>query len=90
MDGVRRLPGPVRARSGARAQEAEIGLDQLPKVVMDAAKAKFPGAKIKAASKETQDGKTVFELETTHEDRNTYVTFRQDGTLVLLETAIPE
>src|SRR5262249_31782611 len=76
--------------SGARAQEARIELDQVPKAVMDAAKAKFPEAKIKGASKETEDGKTVFELEMTHDDRNKDVTFQEDGTLVLVETAIPE
>jgi uncharacterized membrane protein YkoI len=76
--------------SGAQAQEAQIKLDQVPKAVMDAAKAKFPGANIKGASKETEGGKTVFELEMTHEGRNTDVTFQADGTLVLVETAIPE
>ena len=76
--------------SDAKAQEAEIRLDQVPRAVMDSARAKFPGAEIKEASKETEDGKTVYELEMKHDGRNMDVTFKEDGTLVLVETAIPE
>ena len=57
---------------------------------MESAKAKFPGGEIKEASKETEDGKTVYELEMKHDGRNMDVTFKEDGTLVLVETAIPE
>lgn len=74
--------------TGARAQESKVPLDQVPKAVMDASKAKFPGAKIREAAKETEDGKTVFELAMTHEDRQVDVTFQQDGTLVVVETQI--
>jgi len=73
-----------------RAQEAAVGLDQVPKVIMDSARAKFPAAKIKAASKETENGKTVFELEMTNENRNMDVTFEENGTLAMVETSIPE
>jgi uncharacterized membrane protein YkoI len=74
----------------ARAQEAEIPLAQVPKAVMDAAKTKFPGGDIKEAAKETEDGKTVFELEMKHDGHNMDVTFKEDGTLVLVETALEE
>ena len=57
---------------------------------MDSARAKFPGGEIKEASKETEDGKTLYELEMKHDGRNMDVTFKEDGTLVLVETAIPE
>jgi hypothetical protein len=76
--------------SRAAAQEVEIALNQVPKAVMDAAKTKFPGADIKEASKETEDGKTVFELEMKHDGHNMDVTFKDDGTLVLVETALKE
>jgi uncharacterized membrane protein YkoI len=76
--------------SRAAAQEVEIALNQVPKAVIDAAKAKFPGGEIKEASKETEDGKTVFELEMKHDRHNMDVTFRDDGTLVLVETALKE
>jgi uncharacterized membrane protein YkoI len=84
------LLGLFGLASGAGAQEVEIPLDQVPKAVMDASKAKFPGAKIGEASKETEDGKTVFELSMTHEGRKMDVTFEENGTLVLVETEVPE
>jgi uncharacterized membrane protein YkoI len=74
----------------ARAQEAEIPLDQVPKAVADSAKAKFPGARWREAAKETEDGKTVYELSITHEGHKMDVTFQGDGTLVLVETEVPE
>lgn len=82
--------GLVSLASGVRAQESEIKLDQVPKAVMDSAKAKFPGAVIREASKETENGKTVIELEMTDQNRKMDVSFQEDGTLVLVETAIPE
>ena len=76
--------------SVAKAQEAEIPLDQVPKGVMDSAKAKFPGAKIREAAKETEEGKTVFELSMTHDGNKMDVTFEENGTLVLVETEVDE
>jgi hypothetical protein len=84
------LLGLLGLAGAMRAQEAQIKLDQVPKAVMDSAKAKFPGAKTREASKETEDGKTVFELSLTHEDRKMDVTFQEDGTLVLVETEVSE
>jgi hypothetical protein len=76
--------------AGARAQEAEVPLNQLPKAVADAARAKFPGARWREASKETEDGKTVYEVAMTHQGRKKDVTFQENGTLVLVETEVPE
>jgi uncharacterized membrane protein YkoI len=84
------LLGLFGLATGARAQESKVPLDQVPKAVMDASKAKFPGAKIREASKETEDGKTVFELSMTHEDHQMDVTFQENGTLVVVETTIRE
>jgi uncharacterized membrane protein YkoI len=81
--------GMFTLASGVEAQETEIKLDQVPKVVMDSAKAKFPGAKMREASKEIEDGKTVFELSLIHENRKMDVTFQEDGTLVVVETVVP-
>jgi hypothetical protein len=76
--------------SGTRAQEEKIPLDRVPKAVMDSAKARFPGAEIKVASEETEDGKPpVYALEMKHHRRNVDVTFKVDGTVVLVETAVP-
>jgi len=72
------------------AQESEIRLDQVPKAVMDAAKAKFPGAKIREAAKETEDNKTLYELEMTHEGHSMDVSFQEDGTIVVVETQLTD
>jgi uncharacterized membrane protein YkoI len=84
------LLGLFGLASGAQAQEVQIKLDEVPAAVMDSAKAKFPGAKMREASKEIEDGKTVFELSITHEDHKMDVTFQEDGTLVLVETEVSE
>jgi hypothetical protein len=78
----------LTARAGA--QEREVELDEVPRAVMEAAKAKFPGASIRAASTEKEEGRTVYELEMTHAKRRMDVTFRPDGTLVVVETAIAQ
>ena len=76
--------------SGTRAQGGEIPLKRVPKAVMNSAKAKFPGAKIKVASEETEDGKPpVFALAMKHHRQNVDVTFKVDGTVVLVETDVP-
>jgi hypothetical protein len=73
-----------------RAEEGEIPLDRVPKAVMSSAKAKFPGAAIKVASEEAEDGKPVYSLEMKRQRHNVNVTFKGDGTLVLVETALPK
>jgi hypothetical protein len=76
--------------SGTRAQDGEIPLDRVPKAVMNAAKARFPGAEIKRASQETEDGKPpVYALELKHHRHDVDATFKADGTVVVVETAVP-
>jgi len=76
--------------SGTRAQEGEIPLDRVPKAVMNSAKARFPGAEIKGASEETEDGKPpVYALELKHHRHDVDVSIEADGTVVLVETAVP-
>ena len=75
--------------SGSRAQGGEIPLDRVPKAVMNSAKARFPGAVIKVASEEAEDGKPlVYALEMKHHRHNVDVTFKVDGTVILVETAV--
>jgi hypothetical protein len=76
--------------SSTRAQEEKISLHRVPRAVINSAKAKFPGAKIKVASEETELGKPpVFALEMKHDRHNVDVTFKVDGTVVLVETDVP-
>jgi uncharacterized membrane protein YkoI len=72
------------------AGETEIPLNQLPKAVADAAKAKFPGAKWREAAKETEGDTTVYEVALTQDGHKKDVTFEANGTLVLIETEVPE
>ena len=44
------------------ADEEKVPLDKLPKAVVEAVKEKFPKAELVSASKEDENGKTVFEV----------------------------
>jgi hypothetical protein len=76
--------------SATPAQEGVIPMDRVPRAVMNAAKARFPGAVIRKASEETEDGKTTYSLEMKHQRHDLGVTFTGDGTVVLVETAVPK
>src|SRR5688572_17623950 len=43
-------------------------IDKIPKPVMDTLKAKFPNAKIRKWTKETEDGKVIYDIEFTQEN----------------------
>jgi hypothetical protein len=74
-----------------RAEDKVIPVDQLPRAVLSAAKAKFPGAQIQRATEEAEDGKPpVYSLEMKHQRHDLDVTFRGDGTVVLATTAVPK
>jgi hypothetical protein len=74
--------------SAAFADEQKIQLSDVPKAVMDAVKAKFPGAEIRDASKETEDGKTTYEVALTHKGKAVDVSLTQEGKITDIETAI--
>jgi hypothetical protein len=48
--------------SAARAGEEKVSLDKLPRAVSDAVKKRFPSAELTKASKETEGGKTEYEV----------------------------
>ena len=75
--------------ASARADEEKVALDKVPKAVISAAKAKYPGAKLTEAAKEVEKGKTTYEVSlTTVDKRKIDATFKPDGTLVLTEETI--
>ncbi|MCA1685889.1 MAG: PepSY-like domain-containing protein [Planctomycetia bacterium] len=80
--------GMALAVTGARADEEKVALDKVPRAVVDAVKAKFPGATIKQADKEVEDGKTTYELGITHNGHSIDVSAKPDGTIVSVETEI--
>jgi hypothetical protein len=68
--------------------EEKVPLDKLPKAVVDAVKSKFPKAELIEASKESQDGKTVYEIAIEDEGKKIEVTLTLEGTILGLEKAI--
>jgi hypothetical protein len=76
--------------SVTRAGVKIIPVDQVPRAVLSAAKAKFPGARIQTASEDmqTEDEKPVYRLEMKQQRHSLDATFKDDGTVVLVETAV--
>src|SRR6516225_7009405 len=80
--------------TAGRAEE-KLELDKVPKAVMDAVKAKFPGAKITGASKEKDDkGKELFELAFTFKPSNAKKDYKYevelypDGSFIAIDKQI--
>lgn len=72
----------------ARSDESKVPLGEVPKAGLEAVKALFPGAEITGAAKETEDGKTAFEVTLKQKGLNIDVTVGTDGKLQLIEKEI--
>jgi uncharacterized membrane protein YkoI len=72
----------------SRADEEKVALDKLPKTVLDAVKARFPKAELVGASKEKEDGKTVYEVTIKDQGANIDVTLTPEGAITLIEKEI--
>jgi hypothetical protein len=70
------------------ADEEKIPLDKVPKAVLNAFKAKFPQATINAAIKEEEDGKTVYEIESTLRGLGVDAVLKPNGDFVEIEKEI--
>jgi hypothetical protein len=57
------LVGLFATATSAVADEKKIPIEDLPKAVIRAAQKAFPEAQLVGASKETEDGETIFEVE---------------------------
>jgi len=75
---------------GASADEEKVPLDKVPAAVMKAVNDKFPKAELKEAAKETEDGKTLYEVSLKHDGHNYDVTLKEDGTFQEVEKEIKE
>jgi uncharacterized membrane protein YkoI len=71
-----------------RADEEKVDLDRLPKPVLQAVKDRFKDAEVKGASKEKEDGKTVYEVTIRLKGQNIDVTVTPEGDIVLIEKEI--
>ncbi len=49
--------------AGAVLADEDIPIDQLPPAVIKAIEARFPGAKIEEAERDTRDGRPLYEVE---------------------------
>lgn len=72
----------------AAAQEEKVTLDKLPRAVSGAVKKRFPTAEMASASKETEDGKTVFEVTIKDKGHNIDVSVTPEGMITGFEKAI--
>jgi hypothetical protein len=72
----------------AQAGEEKLSPEQLPKAVLDAAKAKFPDAKIIGASKEDENGKTEYEVVMEKEGHHIDASFTATGSIIAIEKTI--
>lgn len=82
------VAGLMGTFAGARADEEKVPLDKLPKAVVEAVKKRFPDAQLVSAEKETEDGKTVFEVNIKNKGQTIEVTLTPEGTIVEIEKQI--
>jgi len=71
------------------ADEGKTPLDKLPAAALQAVKKRFSDAQISGASKETEDGKTVYEVTLKDKGHTVEVTATAEGTLLTIEREIP-
>jgi uncharacterized membrane protein YkoI len=71
-----------------RADEENVPLDKVPKPVVETVKKRFPKAELVSASKEDEDGKTVYEVQIKDGGTKLDVTVTPEGTLLVIEKEI--
>jgi len=72
----------------ASAQEATLTKKQVPKAVLDAFTKAYPKATMKGFSRETEKGKTSFEVESVEGTVHRDVSYTADGSLLSIEESI--
>jgi uncharacterized membrane protein YkoI len=74
--------------SNVLADDEKVALDQLPKAVTEAVKVKFPNAELTGAEKETEDGKSFYEVAIKHKGAKYEVTVTPEGKITEIEKEI--
>lgn len=82
------LLGLLTSATAFGADEQKISADKLPAAVKKAVGRKFPDAKIRAAAKEVEGGKTTYEVMLTDEGHSIDVALKADGTILEVEREI--
>jgi len=73
----------------SNADEDKITREQLPRAVVKSVESKFPQGKIKEATKETEEGKTTYEVDLQVDDQKVEVKLGENGTILEIEKEIP-
>ncbi len=71
------------------AQEQSIKRKDVPKAILAAFEKTYSKVKIKGYTKEVDDGKTVYELESVEGAVNRDITYMADGSIVSIEESLP-
>lgn len=74
--------------AAAAAAETKIQMKDLPQAVRIAVETQTAGAQVKGLSKETEKGKTVYEVETMVNGKSRDITFDATGALVEVEEQV--
>ena len=83
------LVGAAMLCVGNFAQAGDVALDKVPKVVLDAAQARFGEAKVKGAAHEkTPEGQEVYEVSLDQKGQNIDMTLTSEGAITLIEQQI--
>lgn len=72
----------------ARAEDEKVEIDKLPPKVVATLKAKFPGAMITTATKATENGEVIYDIEMKKDGRKHEMDLKEDGTIVNFENEI--
>jgi hypothetical protein len=78
----------VASAATLRADEEKVPLDKLPAAVADAVKKRFPKADLIKATKETEDGKTEYEVSISDAGAKMDVTVDPAGIISAIEKSI--
>jgi hypothetical protein len=90
MAGVVARAEDKKADKKDEPKEEKIALDKVPKVVLDAFKAKFPEGKLTGASIETEEGKKIYELLFTFKDHKYEMELEPNGTIIAIDKILDE
>jgi hypothetical protein len=74
--------------SAGRCDEKKIPLSDVPKVVLDAVKARFTSAELKAAEKSVEDDETTFEISLTTAGKRVTVSVDDEGEISEIEREV--
>ena len=78
----------LMALASSKGEEETIKPEQLPKAVKASLDARFPGAEITSAAKETENGQVVFDIELKLKGRKFESDIQEDGTILEIEKEI--